>query len=164
MELRDCKTSGNFHSMVTIRTAELSDIEALTELLAELFQIEADFQFDAQKQRAGLKLLLHSDQACVFVAQTIDNKKVIAMCSMQTLISTAEGGKVGLVEDVIVNTAYRGRGIGKKLLQHLTEWAVQHDFKRLQLLADKTNASALTFYTQQRWQSTQLVALRKILS
>ncbi len=149
--------------MIFIRTAQLSDLDALIALLNELFDIETDFCGDAEKQRTGLTLLLNSDSACVFVAQRTDNNEVIAMCSVQTLISTAEGGHVGLVEDVIVNTAYRGHGIGKKLLRHLTDWAVQHDFKRLQLLADKTNAPALAFYNQQHWQTTQLIALRKLL-
>ncbi len=152
-----------FHTMIVIRTAMPSDLDALIHLLSELFYIEADFQFDAQKQRAGLELLLGCDTASIFVAQAIDSKQVIAMCSLQTLISTAEGGKVGLVEDVIVNAAYRGRGIGKKLVQHLTQWAAQQGFKRLQLLADNTNTPALTFYAQQHWQATQLIALRKRL-
>ena len=33
--------------------------------------------------------------------------------------------------------------------------------KRLQLLADKNNGSALIFYQKQGWQAAQLVCLRK---
>lgn len=147
--------------MITIRTAELGDIDALILLLAELFQIEEDFQIDPTKQRAGLELLLDSDNGQIFVAQENDSGQIIAMCSVQILISTAEGAKVGMVEDLIVSAAYRGQGIGKKLLRHLEKWAQQQGLKRLQLLADKNNQPGLDFYARQEWQTTQLIALRK---
>ena len=50
------------------------------------------------------------------------------MCTVQTLISTAEGGPVGLVEDVIVRADYRGHGIGARLL---TEAIVSEQNKEL---------------------------------
>jgi ribosomal protein S18 acetylase RimI-like enzyme len=148
--------------MMTIRAAEANDMDALVSLLAELFQIEEDFQINPAKQRAGLKLLLNSIHAKIIVAENAKNQ-IVAMCSLQIVISTAEGAKVGLVEDVIVSAAYRGQGIGKKLLEFLQEWAMQHDLKRLQLLADKNNQPALGFYAQQNWQTTQLIGLRKLL-
>jgi ribosomal protein S18 acetylase RimI-like enzyme len=147
--------------MITIRPADPADIEALILLLTELFQIEVDFQVNPAKQRAGLELLLNSDNGRIFVAQTNDSHQVVAICSVQILISTAEGAKVGMVEDLIVSAAYRGQGIGQKLLRHLENWAQQQGLKRLQLLADKNNQPALDFYARQDWQATQLIALRK---
>ncbi len=147
--------------MIQIRNAEKSDIETLIELLAQLFQIEIDFQVNPDKQRAGLELLLNSNNAQIFVAQH-DDGQIVGMCSVQILISTAEGAKVGFVEDLIVSSAWRGQGIGKKLLQHLQNWASAQGLKRLQLLADKNNQAALDFYARQDWQMTQLIALRKL--
>ncbi len=146
--------------MINLRAAEFGDIEALILLLAELFAIEADFQVDSKQQRAGLELLLNSDDGQIFVAQN-EVGQIVGMCSVQILISTAEGAKVGLLEDLIVSATYRGQGIGKQLLQHLERWAQQQGLTRLQLLADKHNQPALDFYAQQDWQTTQLIALRK---
>jgi len=150
--------------MITIKVAEFFDVEALIFLIAELFQIETDFQIDPVKQRAGLELLLNSDNAQIFVAQAQvdDSNQIVAMCSVQVLISTAEGAKVGMVEDLIVSEPYRRQGIGEKLLESLENWAQQQGLKRLQLLADKNNQSALGFYRQQNWQTTQLIGLRKL--
>lgn len=147
--------------MINLRTAEFDDIESMILLLAELFSIEADFQVDADKQRVGLELLLNSDNGQVFVAQN-DNGQIVGMCSVQILISTAEGAKVGMVEDFIISAPYRGQGIGKQLLTFLELWANQQGLKRLQLLADKHNQTALDFYAQQNWNTTQLIALRKM--
>lgn len=135
-------------------------------LLKQLFAIEADFAFDAEKQRTGLTQLIHSSldaepRAAVFVAT--QNEKVVAMCSCQLVTSTAEGGTSGLVEDVIVDQAFRTQGIGQQLMQHVEQWARARGLKRLQLLADTNNTPALGFYTKQGWQSTRLTALIKKL-
>jgi GNAT superfamily N-acetyltransferase len=80
------------------------------------------------------------------------------------VISTAEGGPVGWVEDVVVAPAYRGKGVGKRLLMTLESWAVAEGLKRLQLIADRDNEAAKEFYTHLGWRPTRMVALRKMLS
>ncbi len=147
--------------MATIRTAKPSDIPQLVALLKELFTIEADFDFDQDKQAHGLNLLLNTEKDCVLVAEQLGDNKVLGMCTVQTLISTAEGGPVGLLEDLIVAADYRNHGVGVKLLAEAVKWAESHGLKRLQLLADKNNLPALNFYQKQGWQSTQLICLRK---
>ena len=147
--------------MITIRTAKSSDIPQLVELLTELFSIEADFDFDQDKQASGLNLLLNSKKDCVLVAHLLNDDKVLGMCTVQTLISTAEGGAVGLLEDLVVAADFRNQGIAAKLLAEAVNWAECQGLKRLQLLADKNNLSALNFYQKQGWESTQLVCLRK---
>jgi len=149
--------------MISIRTAKPSDIAQLVALLESLFAIEADFDFDPDKQTRGIQLLMENDQACILVAEANDDKKLLGMCSIQTLISTAEGGAVGLLEDLVVAAGFRNQGIGAKLLAEAVCWAGQNGFKRLQLLADKNNAPALEFYGRQNWQSTQLICLKQPL-
>jgi ribosomal protein S18 acetylase RimI-like enzyme len=148
-------------TMITIRTAKPSDIPQLVELLKELFTIEADFDFDQEKQAYGLNMLLNSEKDCVLVAELLSDSKLLGMCTVQTLISTAEGGPVGLLEDLIVAADFRHQGVGAKLLAEAANWAKCKGLKRLQLLADKNNLPALNFYQKQGWQSTQLICLRK---
>ncbi len=145
--------------MITVRTATSADVEQMAELLKELFAIEADFVFDRDKQVRGLRQLLESGKDRVFVAES--GGRAVGMCSVQTLISTAEGGPVGLLEDLIVTAAFRRQGIGEKLLAAAIDWAERQGFKRLQLLADKNNLPALKFYEKQAWRQTQLICLRK---
>ncbi|MFZ2725692.1 MAG: GNAT family N-acetyltransferase [Methylococcaceae bacterium] len=150
--------------MINIRPATMVDIAPCVELLRLLFAIESDFAFHNDKVVRGLELLLNSDKDVLLVAhQNTEPKIVVAMCSVQTLISTAEGGAVGLIEDVIVSPDYRRKGIARQLLNAAEQWAIERNLKRLQLLADKRNTSALEFYTAHDWQRTQLVALRKFI-
>jgi ribosomal protein S18 acetylase RimI-like enzyme len=150
--------------MINIRTAKPDDIPQLVALLKALFAIEADFDFDPDKQARGLQLLLKNDQACILVAESSADKMLLGMCSIQVLISTAEGGAVGLLEDLVVAADFRNQGIGAKLLAEAVAWAERQGLKRLQLLADKNNSPALGFYEAQGWQSTQLVCLKQLLN
>ena len=146
---------------LSIRQARLSDIEALTALLEKLFTIEADFIFDHAIQARGLRQFLDGcgKHRTMRVAEM--NHRVIGMISVQTLISTAEGGIVGLIEDMIVDPGWQNRAIGQALLTSIENWAALRGITRLQLLADRNNAGALTFYERAGWEPTQLICLRK---
>lgn len=145
----------------TIRDAQPDDVETLVELLQELFAIEAGFSADANQQRRGLLLLLDGcgKHRCLKVAQVDD--QVVGMCSAQALISTAEGGWVALVEDMVVKAQYRGIGIGRRLMAAIEVWAKRRGMTRLQLLADRTNFAALDFYDKMGWCPTQMICLRR---
>jgi GNAT superfamily N-acetyltransferase len=131
----------------------------MVELLRLLFSIEQDFQFDESKQRRGLSLLLESEDALLLTAG--NSGRVIGMCSAQRTISTAEGGYSLLLEDVVVNQEFQGRGVAGKLLLAVEQWALARKILRLQLLGDRSNGAALKFYQKRGWQTTNLVSLWK---
>ncbi len=142
-----------------IRPATRSDIPAMTQLLRQLFAIEADFDFSAERQQRGLELLLAAPMAMVMVAE--EDGKVVGMATAQAVISTAEGGPSLLIEDLVVAPTRQGEGIGTALLTTLAEWGAGRGADRMQLLADRTNAPALHFYRHKGWRETQLICLRK---
>lgn len=146
---------------VKIREATLADVGELIELLYELFSIESDFIFDKAKHYQGLQLMLQDGKnKRVWVAEA-DNRCIVGMCTLQVLISTAEGGEVGLVEDVVVKKQFRGLGIGSMLLNRMETLACEAKLLRLQLLTDKTNLPAIQFYKKMNWQPTLLICMRK---
>lgn len=148
---------------VAIRPARPGDIPRMAELLRDLFTREADFTPDLEKQMRGLSALVAdpSGRSAVLVADRAGD--IVGMTTVQTLLSTSEGGRVGLVEDVVVDRAVRGRGIGSRLLEEAATWSTRKGLKRLQLLADGDNLAALEFYRRRRWNSTRLVCLRQML-
>ncbi|AFV03022.1 acetyltransferase, GNAT family [Dehalobacter sp. DCA] len=106
-------------------------------------------------------MLNDSTNRCILVAAM--NNKIIGMVTCQMLVSTAEGGPVALIEDMIVDAEHRGKGLGKQLISSIEEWAAEKGASRLQLLADKNNTPSLDFYKKIRWDYTQLICLRKKL-
>jgi GNAT superfamily N-acetyltransferase len=144
-----------------IRRAEYTDIDAMSDLLHELFDIEADFTTDPERQKRGLRLLVDGcgKHRAVLVAGW--GRRVVGMATAQLVISTAAGGLSAWVEDLVVASEHRGQGIGRRLLSTLSAWAVEVGAVRLQLVADRDNLPALRFYRDQGWQETRLLCLRK---
>lgn len=149
-----------FDMDVVIRPAQFEDIDAMVKLIALIFSVEKDFDVDVDKQRRGIEMFLeYPNGRCLLVAEI--QQKVIGMCSAQRLISTAEGGWKALIEDVVVEESFRGRGIGKRMLDAISIWAERQGVKRLDLLADRNNENGLSFYNHLSWDRTNLVALQK---
>lgn len=142
-----------------IRRANQADIRGMIRLLKILFSIETDFSFEELTQQRGLEMMLSdSPERCVMVAES--EQQIVGMCTAQILVSTAEGGIVALIEDLVVSGDWRGRGIGRELLSSVEGWAIDRGVSRLQLLADRNNDLALGFYQRMGWERTELVCLR----
>jgi GNAT superfamily N-acetyltransferase len=148
---------------ITTAYAQTSDIDALVGLLNVLFSIEQDFTPNEAAQRRGLELLLaNPEHGQIFVARH-PVEGVVGMVSAQLVISTAIGAPSAWIEDMVVREPFRGRGVGKLLLDQVREWAVPKGAGRIQLLADADNTPALDFYRHLDWQPTRLFAWKKVL-
>lgn len=143
---------------VRIRPATKNDMEDMADLIEALFKLESGFSIDRAKQKKGLSILLDSDSSFVAVAEY--KGKVVGMCTCQTLISTAEGGPAGIIEDVVVSIDFRKKGIGKSLIRNIALWADKNGISRLQLLAGRDNYGALGFYRKTGWTMTRMICLR----
>ena len=144
-----------------IRRAVTGDIPGMCDLLAELFSIESDFSPDVKKQAEGLTLLIDDKSGSSAVVVAEDAGRIVGMCSVQALVSTAEGGPVGLVEDLVVKHRYRRQGTGRAILSEIVKWCTGKKMTRLQLLRDADNTDALEFYAVNGWADTKLVCMRK---
>jgi len=149
---------------ISIEKAEAADIDALVKLLEVLFSIEQDFSPDATAQRDGLTLLLDNpDRAQVFIVRH-PIAGVVGMVSAQLVISTAVGAPSAWIEDLVVQEQFRKQGVGKTLLEQAQEWATTKGAKRVQLIADADNTSALDFYNRLGWTQTRLQAWNRKVS
>ena len=125
--------------------ASVKDLPQLVELLGELFEQEAEFTPDAAKQETALKMILADPRlGKLFVAR--DGRQVVAMASLLYTVSTAEGGKAALFEDLVVHPDFRKQGIGARLLEYVITQARAEGLLRLTLLTDMQNESAQVLY------------------
>jgi len=143
-----------------IRHSDYKDIPEMANLLSELFAIEDDFTVDTEKQSRGLKLLLDMPNAVVLVAE--EDECVIGMVSMQSLVSTAIGENVGLIEDMIVTQSCRGKGIGSSLLEALIAESANKKYGRLALGADHRNSGAVAFYQKYGFATSHMGLMYRI--
>jgi GNAT superfamily N-acetyltransferase len=139
--------------------AGAADIDAMADLLYELFTLESDFKPDRAKQLAALRWILkHPAHGRLFVAR--DGDRVVGMANALISISTAEGGPVLILEDVIIKASHRGGGYGRQLVEHMLRWAADEGMQRVTLLADQDNQSALAFYERLGFEESAMVVRR----
>ena len=130
---------------LTYGTATAKDLPQMVELLGVLFTDEAEFHADAGKQQRALETILGNPTiGRLFVAR--EGKRVLAMASLLYTVSTAEGGKAALFEDLVVHPDERKRGIGEALLKHVVEQARADGVLRITLLTDMQNERAQAMY------------------
>jgi GNAT superfamily N-acetyltransferase len=145
--------------MEHIKQATVDEIPQLADLLTLLFSQEADFIPDREKQKRGLRLIVESPGAGIIFAAR-DGGEITGMVSLLFTISTAEGGPVCWLEDMVVHPDRRKDGLGSRLLQHGIDYARIHGFSRITLLTDKINAGAIRFYERHGFVESAMMALR----
>ena len=148
--------------LIELGFARAEDLPRLADLLAELFTLESDFQPERDKQLRGLRLILDNPALGQLFVLRVDGA-VAGMANALITVSTAEGGRVVLLEDVIVSRAHRGGGLGRQLVEHVLDWARQQGYSRVTLLADQENHAAWVFYRKLGFEASQMGVLRKAL-
>ena len=146
----------------TLGVARLEDLEQLVRLLGLLFDDEEEFAPDAEKQRHAMQAIL-SDPGVgrSFVAR--EGERVVAMANLLYTVSTAEGGRAALFEDLVVVPDRRGRGIGSALLRHVIDSARKEGMARITLLTDRGNKRAQALYRKMGFVASTMTAMRLTL-
>ena len=142
-----------------IKKGKTKDIEGLLPLLEELFTKEAEFVFEKRQHKKGLKKIIENKKiGTIFVVKK--RKRVIACINVLYTISTALGGKVALLEDVVVSKAYQKKGIGTKLLRYVLAFLEKQRIKRITLLTDYDNTTAHHFYKKNSFVNSSMIVFR----
>lgn len=124
-----------------------------------LFAQEVDFEPDVAKQSRALRQIIEQP-ASGRILVLRNEAGPLGMVSLLFTISTACGGKVALLEDMIVHPKHRNGGLGSKLLQAAIELAKSERCLRLTLLTDHSNAAAIRFYQRQGFETSEMRPLR----
>jgi GNAT superfamily N-acetyltransferase len=145
-----------------ITRAAPEDIPELCLLLDQLFTQEAEFEPDHLAQVRGLEIIINNqDVGDILVAR--HSGKVVAMVNVLYTVSTALGGRVGILEDMVVLASYRESGVGSKLLCYAIEFARNNGCKRISLLTDSDNDGAQRFYQRHGFSRSSMVLFRMLL-
>ena len=139
-----------------------SDIPALVELLNSLFEQEAEFEPNSETQSKALsKIILDSKIGIILIAK--DDDKILGMVNLLFTESTALGSKVALLEDMVVLSSSRGRGIGSQLIDYAISEAKKAGCKRITLLTDIENTKAQSFYQKKGFVKSKMTPYRLLL-
>ncbi len=146
-----------------VEMATLEDLPALTELVMDLFAMSSgDFTPDRETQERGLRLILEQPSRGR-IAVVRNNDQIFGMVNMLFTISTARGGFVMLMEDVVIHPHHRGQGFGSMLVDHVLDFARQKKFLRITLLTDKISAESQEFFKKQGFDYSNMIPMRCLI-
>jgi len=145
-----------------IEPATLEDLPDLTQLVLELMELQKDFIPDRLNHQKGLRLILEEpSRGRIFVLR--NDERIIGMVNLLFTISTAMGGFVILMEDVIVHPEHRGQGYGSMLVEHVFDFARKKGFKRITLLTDKLSSESQGFFKRHGFEFSHLIPMRRVI-
>jgi GNAT superfamily N-acetyltransferase len=147
------------NKMARIEPATVEDLPRLVDLTMALFEMEEDFDPNRQIQQRGLEAILEQpNRGRIFVVRT--DYEIMGMVNCQFTISTAMGGFVILLEDVIIHPDFRRQGYGMRLVNYVIDFAKRKDFKRITLLTDKISAESQAFFEGLNFQHSHMIPMR----
>jgi len=150
------------HDEPVVETATIEDLQPLTELVMELLANSGDFTADRAVQERGLRLILEQpNRGRIFVVR--NKERIFGMVNLLFTISTARGGFVILMEDVVIHHDHRGQGYGSMLLKHVVDFAAQKDFRRITLLTDKISSDSQAFFVKHGFEYSNMIPMRRII-
>jgi GNAT superfamily N-acetyltransferase len=141
--------------MVTVRAAELADIDQIPSMYEWLFEPPGSPPpgWDPQDAGAALGRAVSSDAAVVLIA--ILQGRFVGLCAAYDDLESVRFGRRVWVEDLMVHPEHRSRGIGKQLLDEAKRWAKARGATHLQLDSSEARTDAHRFYERERpsWRS-----------
>ncbi len=149
-------------SEYSIEPATLEQLPEITELLYELFSEELDFEADREKQTRGVRLILENpNRGRIFVLQS--HGQIFGMINLLFTISTAEGGFVMILEDLVIHPQHRGMGYGSALMNHAIAYAKEKQFLRITLLAENKRHPSVRFFEGHGFALSGMTVMRHLL-
>lgn len=148
--------------MTRITPAVTADIPQLCDLLTLLFSEESDFAPAPEKHAEALRQIIAQPEIGQILVLR-EGDAVIGMTNLLFTISTACGGKVCLLEDMVVRRDRRGDGLGSALLEAAVAAARREGCLRITLLTDRANDGAIRLYQRNGFTLSEMIPLRKML-
>jgi GNAT superfamily N-acetyltransferase len=127
----------------SIRAASPSDLEGLLALYRHLNPSDEPVSRDLAPSR--LEAIKQIPGSAVLLGLLDD--QLVASCTLIVIPNLTRGGKpYALIENVVTDARYRGRGYGTAILKAATEAAWDADCYKVMLLTGSKQPSTLRFY------------------
>ncbi|MBQ3596156.1 MAG: GNAT family N-acetyltransferase [Bacteroidales bacterium] len=153
-----------------IRKATHNDIPRILELLSQVNDVHADGRPDffikgkRKYNEEELLKIINDDTTPVFVYVENDNIKGYAFCVIQNLsqCDNLRPDKSLYIDDICVDESYRRHGVGKKLYEHVVQFAKEEKCFNITLNVWAKNLSAQAFY-ESMGMTVQKVCMEKVI-
>ena len=118
-------------------------------MLEELFEppgVRAE-GYTPERGRIGFRTALEQADADVLLAT--DGERIVGLASVYADIQSIRYGKRCWLQDLVVTSEYRSRGVGRLLLTSATDWARERGCTHLELASGAGRTDAHRFYLRE---------------
>jgi ribosomal protein S18 acetylase RimI-like enzyme len=130
---------------ITIREATEQDLPAIKGLMAELIEAVSNTgSYDANTALQNCRVLLKNADSHILVAEADGN--VIGVVNLDIRRTILHPGLSGLIDEIVVAEGYRGKGVGKKLIDAAVEKCKLSGCCEIEVSTELTNTKARSFY------------------
>ena len=133
--------------MVSIRKARLTkeDIESFVETYKSAYRGLEEYAYVKEKSiRYYFRWLFKRDSDGFFVAEL--NGMVVGFVACDSHWHNLFHEKMGEIHELVVREEYKGRGIGKKLMERAEQYLKSKGHNKIGLWVGENNARAIKFY------------------
>jgi ribosomal protein S18 acetylase RimI-like enzyme len=155
LTIRVC-TESDKSSFVRLNLEFMQEVMASNPYWAALSQPSTE-----EMGRIFSEALTMSEQIQIFIAEI--NGEVVGYANTWTVYSIWSAGKALTVDDLYVSSRYRKCGVGKNIMEHLTRYAEDHGYKRIQLHAEPDNHNALELYRKLKFKEETMQFFMKLI-
>jgi ribosomal protein S18 acetylase RimI-like enzyme len=121
-----------------LKSASEEAVREINDLLPQL----RDDANDPPATIAELQHIVESEDVVMVVAK--DGEKIIGMATLY--IMQKLGKRTGIVEDVVVDSSYRGQGLGERVMQKLLEISRMRALKSISLTSRPSRIAGNKLY------------------
>lgn len=140
---------------ITVRSATLQDFNELDKLANELLSL------DVSPRESIFKKSLEDTSSMFFVAEI--DQKIVGFIESRIFPDFVEGASIAIIQSLIVDSNYRRRDIGSKLIQKVIEEVKEHYVVELHVWVNFDNQLAEQFYKKHGFKKRSLLLEKEMV-
>lgn len=129
---------------VTFKTATASDTDLLTTMIQRYFAFD-QIPFHPEQIRSGLAVLL-GDESLGRVWLVLSGARTAGYVILTFGFDLEFGGRQAGITDLYLEPEYRGKGLGRRTLNHVEEFCRESGVHALELQVERDNVEAFGLY------------------
>ncbi|HLO72342.1 MAG TPA: GNAT family N-acetyltransferase [Flavobacterium sp.] len=130
--------------MITFKAIEIKDIFIIIDMMKDFYAID-DYPIDVEISKTLFQeFIKHNNLGSAWLVH--HNGDVAGYVILTYVFSFEYQGKIAFIDELYVKEIYRGKGVGKAILQYIQQQAQVNDLKLLYLEVENHNESAEKLY------------------
>ena len=123
---------------------QISDLDALLSLIHDFYQQFGYPYHKADKQLILEELLRNPSFGRIWFIQ--ENQTVVGYVYLSFYFSLEFGGRTAFIDELSIAPAFRGRGLGTRVIHLIEQQCTELNFKALHLESERINDKATALY------------------